>query len=253
MKRLVPVHGISKEVRCTLLTLLIFSLCILPSSLFALTMVPSTLHKLSQEADWIILATPSHKTTIKIKHRLVTRYTLTPHAYLKMYTEPNQSSSRPSQLFFDFLGGTLDEVSQTVPGLTSPPLDRPLLLFLKCVSATQCRPLGWNQGTWGLSSHLNPPSIQDLLTEPYLFKPLLDSHDLHWVTSSKKVDRPTSSLSTSSLSMSSTSTSASTSASTSSSLLTSNRSTQLHTPLSRISPLSLSTLANLVHQKWVVP
>ena len=235
MQYLCKVDWILNRIYLSFLTASIAGLCILPSSLFALTMVPSSLNKLNQEADWIVLATPIHKETIRVKHRLVTRYTIMPHAYLKAYNEPNQSSTRPSQLFFDFLGGTLNHLHQTVPGLISPPLNRPLLLFLKCSSSTQCRPLGWNQGTWVLSDPSRMPSPQQLLTEPYLFKPLLDQHDLHWIQPSSSEDsKEPSSTSSPSLALSETS-------------------TQLHTPLSRISPLSLSALALLLNQSWTKP
>ena len=133
------------------------------------------------------------------------------------------------------MGGKLDHIQQTVPGLIPPPLNRPLLLFLKCSSSTQCRPLGWNQGTWILSDHLSTPSSHQLLTEPYLFKPLLDDHDLHWVHANASTDlNDQSSRSTVSLP-------------------SSTRSNQLHVPLSRITPLSLSTLATLLNQSWIRP
>ena len=210
---------------------LLICLLILPYSLHALSMIPSSLHQLSQKADWIILATPTHQKTIQVKHRLITQYTVIPHAYLKGKLGTSLRSSVPPPLSFHFLGGQLNQIQQRIPGLVPPPLNQPLLLFLKCTSPTQCKPLGWNQGTWGIEKKTNIPSPHELLTESYLFKPLLESNHLHWINPQPSIQSKIH-LNTPSD--------------------TSQSHSQLNRPLSKSVRLSLSTLALLLNQTWTL-
>jgi hypothetical protein len=145
--------------------------------------------------------------------------------------ETSLRSSVPPPLFFHFLGGTLNQIQQRIPGLVSPPLNQPLLLFLKCTSPTQCKPLGWNQGTWELEEKTKIPSPHELFTEPYLFKPLLERNHLHWINPQQSIQSETP-------------------------LNTPSDASQPHSPLnkplSKSGRLSLSTLALLLNQTWTL-
>ena len=249
------------------------------SSASALSMVPYTLSEMEQEADWILIATPTHQESQMFQNRVLTRFTLKPYAYLLESPQSHSSSqvasltSLPSQPHFYLLGGHVGEISQKVPGISFPKLHHPLILFLKCKQNELCRPLGWTQGMWGtFSSSLSGKEHQDQRSISFMqeslnafdslfnshssvrFKPFAhhhsSQHDLHWIStpsSSSSPSHPNPSPTSSPLSHPSSSSHSHSSSSTSSTPSPS----LLHTKLSHLSPLSLHKLASLLNRSWI--
>lgn len=131
----------------------------LVSTSSALTMVPYSLAELHQEADIIVRGSVSQTRAYRSGGRIFTEVTLTVSAPLLKGTLKGavEGQSERALARFSLLGGSLDGLTQKVPGSPQVKLGDELIAFLRCDQAQRCAPVGIGQGLWRpLNAHWIP-------------------------------------------------------------------------------------------------
>jgi hypothetical protein len=125
----------------------------------ALSMQPYTLNELWSESQIIARGTIAQRRIYRGERgRIWTEFTLVlKEALIKASTQ------RSSKILFILPGGTLDGLTQMVPGVPQLENQQELIVFLRCSSTKPCAPVGFGQGLWIAQKD-----------EPKVWRPLTD-------------------------------------------------------------------------------
>lgn len=99
----------------------------LPRAAGAITVVPVSLEELGRRADLVVLATPRSRRSRWVGGDIVTDYAIEVRAVLRGSATAAASGA---VLTLRLPGGTVGEVTESLPGVPTPSLDAPCLVFL---------------------------------------------------------------------------------------------------------------------------
>lgn len=143
-------------------------LYMMSNQLYALSMLKYSTDVLCQTSQWIVHAKVGEAQSRWEKKRIVTTFELEViHSFKDLRTVQNSYESTVKD-HIDVLGGTIDGITQMIPGNSTFKQGDEVLLFLKCLPKHTCMPVGFSQGVWRITQNPNT------------------SHDIMWVSDFEK-------------------------------------------------------------------
>ena len=113
----------------------------------ALSMKPYALSELWSESQVVARGSVIATRVYRERGRIWTEFTLAP-SEAPMRDRRDSTTSRRDVVNFALLGGTLDGITQVIPGTPRLTVGQELIVFLRCRAAQSCSPVGLGQGIW---------------------------------------------------------------------------------------------------------
>lgn len=139
-------------------TLIILFCMLISIQVSALSIQTYPIQSLFNSSQWIVYARITKATTSRMNQRLITRFDIDVlknfkdirHIHSKALNS-NMNSKKDSESTihsFSILGGTLNGITQKIPGNPTFKIGERMILFLRCQPQKPCTPVGMKQGVW---------------------------------------------------------------------------------------------------------
>jgi hypothetical protein len=154
-------------------TLIILFCVFMSTNVSALSIQTYPIQSLFNSSQWIVYARITKATTSRMNQRLITRFEINVLENFKDIRSINskalnsntisEKASESNTHSFSILGGTLNGITQKIPGNPTFKIGERMILFLRCQPQNPCTPVGMEQGVWR-SIKINESLIKDPLS-----------------------------------------------------------------------------------------